>query len=298
MAVEEQHDPLTGHRLTGHEWNGIRELNTRVPIVIWLFLIATVIFSIGYWVLMPAFPTGKTYTKGLLGHDERNVVLQKVAQAAQSRAQWVERINTLSYGDIQANAELMSYVREDGHRLFGDNCAACHGTEATGNPGYPNLLDSSWLWGGAPEAVAHTIAVGINSDAHEDTRVSQMMAFGRDGILDQKSVVAVANYVKTLSDPSWAKGKADLVAKGREVFVDQCVTCHGDDGRGDQEVGAPDLRAGRWIYGGDISTIYETVYGGRQGEMPAWEHRLKPVDRKILTLFLLDKGKEYQDRKS
>lgn len=293
MAVEE-YDPLTGHKMTGHEWNGIKELNTRVPIAVWLFLIVTVIFSIGYWILMPAWPMGKDYTKGLLNYDHREVVLQKVSKAVEARGHWIQQIETLNYDQIEANAQLMDYIREDGHRLFGDNCSACHGTQATGNPGYPNLLDTSWLWGGSPDEVAHTIAVGINSDAHDETRVSEMMAFGRDGILDHQSVVAVANYVKTLSDPDWAKGKQDLVAKGQEVFVEQCVVCHGDDGRGSQEVGAPDLAAGQWIYGGDIDTIYETIYGGRKGEMPAWEHRLKPVDRKVLTLFLLDKGRKHR----
>jgi len=290
VAVGER-DPISGHMTTGHEWNGITELNTPVPKAVWLFLIATVIFSIGYWVLMPAWPLGNTYTRGLLDHDQKEIVARRVDAAAAARAGWTGRIAAMSYDQIRADQTLMTYVREDGHRLFGDNCAACHGMDATGNPGYPNLVDQDWLWGGSPDAIARTIAVGVNSPAHDGTRVSQMMAFGKDGILDNDAVLAVADYVKTLSDPDHAKRNATSTAKGRQVFAENCVVCHGEQGRGNQELGAPDLTDRHWVYGGDIGTIYTTIHEGRQGEMPAWEHRLSPVDRKILTLFLLDKGR-------
>jgi cytochrome c oxidase cbb3-type subunit 3 len=184
----------------------------------------------------------------------------------------------------------MAFVREDGHRLFGDNCAACHGIEAKGNPGFPNLTDNDWLWGGSADAIAHTVAVGVNSAASPQTRISQMLAFGKDGILDSASIQTVADYVKSLSDPAWAKGNAASVAAGQEVFAANCAVCHGDQGRGNQELGAPDLADNVWLYGGEIYAIYTTIHDGRQGEMPAWEKRLTPVDRKILVAFLLDKG--------
>ncbi|AZI36333.1 cytochrome c oxidase cbb3-type subunit III [Caenibius tardaugens NBRC 16725] len=289
MAVSER-DPHSGHMTTGHEWNGIKELNTPVPKAVWLFLIVTVIFSIGYWLLMPAWPLGKTYTRGLLGSDDKEIVTRHVDAAADARSRWTQRIATLGYDQIRADPALMAYVREDGHRLFGDNCAACHGINATGNPGFPNLVDRDWLWGGSADAIAHTIAVGVNSPTSKDSRISQMMAFGKDGMLDNDAVFAVADYVKTLSDPAWAKGKAASVAKGREVFAANCVVCHGEQGRGNPDVGAPNLADQSWVYGGDIGAIYQTIYEGRQGEMPAWEHRLSPIDRKILIMFVLDKG--------
>lgn len=289
MAVTER-DPHSGHMTTGHEWNGIKELNTPVPKAVWFFLILTVLFSVGYWVLMPAWPLGKTYTRGLLDNDQKAIVAKRVAAAADARSTWTRQVAAMSYDQIKADPNLMANVREDGHRLFGDNCAACHGMNATGNAGFPNLTDRDWLWGGAPDTVARTIAVGINSPASKETRVGQMLAFGKDGILDNDAVLAVSDYVKTLSDPAWAKGKAGSVAKGREVFIANCVACHGDQGRGNPQVGAPDLTDRIWLYGGDIETIYTTIYNGRQGEMPAWEHRLSPIDRKILTVFLLDKG--------
>lgn len=289
MAVGER-DPHSGHMTTGHEWNGIKELNTPVPRAVWFFLIVTVLFSLGYWVLMPAWPLGKTYTRGLLGMDQKELVTKRVGEAAEARSHWTTQIAALDYDRIRADPTLMSFVREDGHRLFGDNCAACHGMDAAGNKGYPNLVDKDWLWGGSPEALAHTIAVGINSPASSETRVSQMLAFGRDGILDSDAIMAAADYVKTLSDPAWAKGRASSVERGREVFDANCTVCHGPDGRGGKDVGAPDLTDGTWLHGGDIEAIYTIIHDGRQGEMPAWEHRLSPVERKILTAYLLDKG--------
>ncbi|MCM8730399.1 cytochrome-c oxidase, cbb3-type subunit III [Hephaestia sp. GCM10023244] len=289
MAVDER-DPHSGHKTTGHEWDGIKELNTRVPTAVWVFLIGTVLFSIGYWLLMPAWPVGNGFTKGLLGADEKKTVIERVDAAAAARAPWTDRILAMDYDQIRADPALMEFVRADGHRLFGDNCAACHGVNAKGGKGYPNLTDTAWLWGGSAEAIAHTIAVGINSPASTDTRVSQMLAFGKDNILDPAAVTDVANYVKSLSDPRWQANKAASVARGREVFAVNCVACHGEQGQGSQELGAPDLTDRASLYGSDIGDIIATIHDGRQGEMPAWEHRLSPLDRKILTTYVLDKG--------
>lgn len=289
MAIGER-DPQTGQMTTGHEWNGIKELNTRVPLAVWIFLIAAFIFSVGYWVLMPAWPLGNTYTKGLLGVDEREFVTERVEDAAQARARWTGRIAGMNYAAIQADPELMTFIRQDGHRLFGDNCAACHGLDATGGHGFPDLTDNVWLWGGGAEAVAHSIAVGVNSPASEQTRTSEMLAFGETGILDNASVFAAADYVKSLSDPAWTKRHAASIAKGREVFALNCTVCHGESGHGNQALGAPNLTDDIWLYGGSIEDIYTTIHGGRRGVMPAWQDSLKPLERKILTLYILDKG--------
>lgn len=294
MALDEhkrERDPLSGHMMTGHEWNGIKELNTPVPRVVWFFLILAALFALGYWVLMPAWPIGTTYTKGLLDTNQHKIVTAKVQRAAADRGRWTDQIAAKDIDAIRADPALMAFVREDGHRLFGDNCAACHGIEAKGNPGFPNLTDDDWLWGGSPDAIAHTIAVGVNSPASQATRISQMLAFGKDGILDSGAIQAVADYVKALSDPAWAKRNPASVAKGQEVFAANCAACHGEQGRGNQALGAPNLTDRVWLYGGEIYTIYTTIHDGRQGEMPAWEQRLSPVDRKILVAFLLDKGR-------
>ncbi|HEY8351663.1 MAG TPA: cytochrome-c oxidase, cbb3-type subunit III [Sphingomonadales bacterium] len=287
MSVGER-DPHTGRETTGHEWNGIKELNTPVPKVVWIALLVTFLFSLVYWVLMPAWPLGVTYTRGLLGLDDGKVVAAKVEAAKAARAPWASRIMAADFAEIQRDPALMNIVREAGHPLFADNCAVCHGTRGTGGKGFPNLAANTWLWGGDADAIAETIRVGINS-GHEETRVSQMMAFGRDGMLNRKEVLAVVTYVQALSNPAIrAETDAETLELGGTVFADNCAACHGEDARGIPEMGAPDLADDVWIYGGDRQTIFETVWNGRQGHMPHWEGRLSELERKILTLYVLD----------
>jgi cytochrome c oxidase cbb3-type subunit 3 len=289
MSVGER-DPHTGHMTTGHEWNGIKELNTPVPRIVWFFLVATAAFSLIYWVLMPAWPLGVTYTKGLLGIDQRSRVAEDLHQAAMDRAVWAGRIAEMDPAGMMSDAELMPIVRRTGPALFGDNCAVCHGLDARGNPGFPNLMDGAWIWGGAPETVLETLRIGINAE-HDETRVSQMLAFGRDGMLGRKEIEHVVTYVQSLSDPASIEGDATAaIEAGATIFAENCASCHGDDGAGMEGLGAPNLTDDAWIYGGDRESIFASVWRGRQGQMPAWEGRLSPVERKILTAYLLDVG--------
>lgn len=287
MAVEER-DPHTGYLTTGHEWSGIKELNTPVPRVVYLFLIATVLFSVVYWILMPAWPTGVTFTKGLLGIDQRTTLEADLREAAAERKVWSDQIEANSYDDIRKDPKLMRIVRQTGQTLYRENCAACHGSSAQGSKGYPSLTNASWLWGGDPATVAETIRVGINS-SHKDSRLSQMMAFGRDGVLKEREVDDVVDYVRSLSDPRVARDTpAPRLDAGKAVFAANCAACHGDDGKGKTEMGAPDLTDHFWIYGGDLQSVSSSVWNGRQGKMPTWDGRLSALDRKILALYLTD----------
>ena len=287
MAVEER-DPHTGYLTTGHDWNGIKELNTPVPRPVWFFLITTALFAIGYWILMPAWPTGVSYTKGLLGIDQRNIVAESLKSATLERSVWTKRIESESYAQIQADPQLMTAVRQTGHTLFADNCAVCHGSKATGGKGFPNLRTDSWLRGGTPEQIFETIRVGINS-AHADSHIGEMPAFGRDKILPRADIEKVARYVEALSDPA-ARQKLsnEEFEAGRTIFASGCAACHGDDAKGKIESGAPNLTDPYWIYGGSLASIYDTLWNGRKGHMPTWEGRLSPLDRKILALYLVD----------
>ena len=291
MSVGER-DPHTGHMTTGHEWNGIKELNTPVPKPVWIFLVVFFLFSLVYWVLMPAWPLGVTFTRGLLGIDQGRVTMAKVERGARQRAAWTQRIEAGDYAAILADPALMTRVRQDGHRLFGDNCSACHGIDARGGPGFPNLVDRDWLWGGAPETIAETVRVGVNAP-ETGTRVSQMLAFGRSGLLDDAAIRRVSLHVLSLSDPALARrANPRALAAGRSVFAAQCASCHGADGRGDAARGIPNLADQVWIHGGDFRSVYNSIDQGRQGQMPAWGQRLSPADIRILTLYLLDRGRQ------
>jgi len=237
---------------------------------------------------MPAWPLGLTYTKGLLGIDQRTTVTESLKRAAFEREAWTRRIGTESYQAIQADPKLMTIVRQTGRTLFGDNCAACHGFDAKGGKGFPNLTTASWLWGGDPETIAETIRVGINS-AHPNTRTGQMLAFGRDRILRPADVDNVVDYVQSLSDPDLSKQiPPTKLEAGNATFVATCAACHGEDGKGKTEFGAPDLTDKVWIYGGDAQSILTSVRNGRQGHMPTWESRLSAIDRKVLALYIFD----------
>jgi cytochrome c oxidase cbb3-type subunit 3 len=286
MALEDR-DAHSGYLTTGHEWNGIKELNTPVPRPVYFFLAVAVAFALGYWVLMPTWPTGTSYTKGLLGANDRVDVANSVKLAAADRAVWLSRIEQSDFAAIQADPRLMTFVRQAGRTLFGDNCAACHGRNATGGPGFPNLTTTSWLWGGTPEIIAETIRVGINA-THKDTRTSQMPAFGRDQMIPRDDIERVAAYVRSLSDPAATDTPKDKIAPGKVVFAANCVACHGATAAGNPELGAPNLTDRFWIYGASYAEIYTTIWGGRQGHMPTWEARLPAVERKILALYLVD----------
>ena len=169
MAVEQQdRDSYTGYLTTGHEWNGIKELNTPVPAGLFLsghrgpVLCRLLGFDAGV-------ALGRDLHQRLLGIDQRNVVTASLREAAADRSVWTKKIETESFAAVQSDPKLMAIVRETGHTLFGNNCAACHGQDAKGGPGFPNLTTSSWLWGGKPEDIFNTIRVGINS-AHRCRR--------------------------------------------------------------------------------------------------------------------------------
>ncbi|MEO9228017.1 MAG: cytochrome-c oxidase, cbb3-type subunit III [Devosia sp.] len=286
MSAEEI-DRVSGQRTTGHEWNGITELDTPVPRGILIFIVVTHAFALLWWILMPTWPLGSTYTKGILGYDLHQSADQAVLNNAAQRASWTTQIDALSYDEIQANQPLMTIVKQTGRRLFGDNCAACHGIRGKGNANFPNLTDGDWLWGdGSAATIAETMRVGINS-AHEETRFAQMPAFGRDQMLSSTEIRAVADFVYSLSHPANSTpASTQQIAAGRDLFAANCAGCHGENATGNREVGAPNLTDNVWLYGGDLQTIITTINGGRQGHMPTWSGRLTPTNIKILALYV------------
>ncbi|MEX3314160.1 cytochrome-c oxidase, cbb3-type subunit III [Sulfitobacter sp. PS-8MA] len=291
MSVKER-DPLTGHETTGHEWDGITELNTRVPRAVWFFVAVTHLWALVYWVFMPSWPLINTYWKGLLNYDQAVVVEEKVAKAYRELDTWRAPLAELSAEEIREIPELMAHVERTAPTLFGDNCAACHGTDLAGAPGYPSLVDDAWLWGGDSETIMETLRVGINAP-HPETRFAQMLAFGRDGMLSRPQIRTVVDYVQSLSGLEQDLPAARL-QEGATIFAENCASCHGENAEGIQDMGAPNLTDAAWIYGGDDAAMFETIHDGRQGWMPAWEGRLTKADRMMLTLYIQSRAAEGQ----
>lgn len=276
-------DQLSGIETTGHDWDGIKELNLPAPRWWLIVFIITCIWAFGYWVVYPAWPTISGHTKGSFGWTEYKKLADEQQEIIERRGEFVEQIKTKSLAEIQNDPQLYAFALAGGKTMFKENCAACHGTGAEGNSGYPNLNDDDWLWGGKLEDIYHTIRYGIRS-AHDETRISQMPAFGKTGILNHAQIEEVADYILSLS------GKANATAQAAEIFAQNCASCHGDKGQGNREFGAPDLADSIWLYGGDKHSIMQQVNNPRHGVMPAWEARLPDSTIKQLTIYVHSLG--------
>jgi cytochrome c oxidase cbb3-type subunit 3 len=279
-------DHVSGVSTTGHEWDGLKELNNPLPRWwLWLFYIC-IIWSVGYFFVYPAWPTLSGYTTGFLGYSQRAAALNDVAAGAAARSEIGKGLADATLEQINGDPKLLEFALASGKAAFGDNCAPCHGSGATGSKGYPNLQDDDWLWGGSLDAIHTTITVGIRS-THADTRVNDMPAFGRDELLDAAQIKNVAGYVLSLS--GGAVEGAD-VAAGQTVYAENCAACHGEDAKGLPDMGAPNLTDPIWLYGGDEKSVVETITNARRGVMPTWAGRLDPVTIKSLAIYVHSLG--------
>lgn len=284
MAEEhKQIDAVTGTATTGHEWDGIRELNTPLPRWwLWLFYLC-IIWSVGYWVVYPTWPLLTSATEGLTGWHARSAVVTDLDELKAQRGPMMQQISTASVADIAGNPQLLDFARAVGRVAFADNCAPCHGSGGGGTKGYPNLNDDDWLWGGKLADIQQTIIHGARA-GDDKGRQGNMPAFGRDGILKPNEIAAVADYTRTFSGLAPDAG-ADL-ALGKKVFADNCAVCHGEDAKGNRELGAPNLTDKIWLYGSDKQTIVQGITNGRGGVMPNWGTRLPEPTIKALTVFV------------
>jgi cytochrome c oxidase cbb3-type subunit III len=287
MSEHNEIDDVSGRSTTGHEWDGIKELNTPLPRWWVLTFYATILWAIGYWVVYPAWPLVSGYTTGVLHYTNRAAVTEDLARLEALRGEKMKVLGSASLPEIENDPALLALARARGKTVFGDNCAPCHGSGAAGAKGYPNLNDDDWLWGGSLDQISQTIQFGARS-GHAKTHEGQMLAFGRDGVLKKEEIVTVANYVRSLSGLPTAPGYD--AAAGKKIFADNCVACHGEGGKGNQELGAPNLTDQIWLYGSDEATIIETITNGRAGVMPAWTGRLDPVTIKALTVYVHSLG--------
>ena len=275
-------DEVTGVETTGHEWDGIRELDNPLPRWwLWVFYACIAVAAV-YWVLMPSWPGLTGYSKGILGQSDREAVVGELQALTAVRGAQAARLSTASLDEIERDPELQAYAQAVGQSVFGDNCATCHGTGGVGAKGYANLRDDVWLWGGELADIHRTIQVGIRSGG-PDARFSQMPAFGRDQMLTPAQVDDLTEFVVALSHRP-----ADVAAVRRAapVYVAQCVSCHGVKGLGDQKQGAPDLTDQEWLYGSGRQAIHDQIWNGQGGVMPAWKDRFDPETLKALAVYI------------
>jgi cytochrome c oxidase cbb3-type subunit 3 len=283
MAEPREVDAITGTVTTGHEWDGIKELNTPLPRWwLWIFY-ATIVWSLGYWVVYPAWPTITGYTAGVFGYSTRGQVETDLAELKKVRGDKAATLAAVPLADIAKDPALLVFARAQGKAAFGDNCAPCHGSGAAGAKGYPNLNDDDWLWGGTLAEIHQTIEFGARS-GHRKMRESQMPAFGRDGLLKRDEIVTLANYVRAQANLPIRPG-TNLDA-GKTLFAANCALCHGDAGKGNKELGAPNLTDGIWLHGSDETTLIDVIANSRASVMPAWVDRLDPVTIKSLAVYV------------
>lgn len=280
-------DQPTGVETTGHEWDGIKELNNPLPrwwlIVLWV----CVAWSVVYWIFMPSWPGVSGYLTGVRHHSERENVNRAMAALAEERGvQMQQLLNVSSINDVEQDPQLLQFAMNAGASLFGDNCATCHGSGGQGFKGYPSLVDDAWIWGGALEDIQKTLHYGIRAP-HDETRNNIMIAFGEAGVLSQAQIGDLVEYVIQISG---READAAAVERAAPLFGQQCASCHGADGYGDQTLGAPNLTDAIWLYGGERADIRETLYYGRAGVMPYWTDRLSDEQITALSVYVHSLG--------
>ncbi|MBR0652340.1 cytochrome-c oxidase, cbb3-type subunit III [Roseomonas terrae] len=280
MPTKIEKDAVTGQETTGHEWDGVKELNNPLPKWwLWTFY-ATIVFGVAWMVIYPSLPGWK----GSSGWVAREAVVADVAAAQAANAPMMARLREATPAQIAADPELRAFALAGGRVAFANNCAACHGAGGQGAVGgFPALVDDDWLWGGSLDAIEATIRHGIRTAEDADARNSAMPRFGLDGMLTNNQIGDVAEFVL------WMTGRATHAAeteRGRVIYAEQCAACHGATGEGNRELGVPRLSDQVWLYGSTKQDVMAMVRNPRMGVMPAWQGRLDPAVINMLTVYV------------
>jgi len=287
MADHKKIDEATGVETVGHEWDGIEELNNPLPRWWVLTFYACILFAIAYVVIYPAIPGRHKASDGLWKWSSRGALASEVAAADKARGPVMAALAATPIEALPANPDLMEKAVAGGKAAFRVNCVQCHGAGAAGSKGYPNLNDDDWLWGGDLKTIETTITHGIRFAGDDQTRQSQMPSFGHDGILSPEQVGDVATYVRSLSGE---ENRSAATQRGAAIFAANCAVCHGPEGKGGRQVGAPNLADHIWLYGGNQADVVASVTNAHAGVMPAWGHRLDPVTIKMLAAYVHSLG--------
>ncbi len=285
--TEQKIDEATGIATKGHEWDGIEELDTPLPRWwLWTFY-ATIVFAIGYCIAYPAIPLLDRATSGVLGWSSRGDLARDMRAADAAGAATRSAIARADIATLDPQSPLMQAAVAGGRAAFKVNCTTCHGAGAAGSKGYPNLNDDDWLWGGDRAAIHQTLVHGIRQPDDAATRLSQMPAFGRDGILKADEIQDLVSYVRLISRKEPASAGA---RRGAPLFATNCAICHGADAKGNRQFGAPNLTDAIWLFGGDRDSLTATITNARAGVMPAWGDKLDAATINMLTAYVHSLG--------
>jgi cytochrome c oxidase cbb3-type subunit 3 len=266
LMISNRRSPAGEESQTTHVWDqDLTELNNPLPRWwLWLFFI-TVIFSLVYLVLYP----GSGIYAGKLGWTQQSQYAGEVRAAEQAQAPRFARYAKLDLRTLSHDAEAMATARN----IFGNTCAGCHGSDARGAVGFPNLTDGDWLHGGSPEDILETVTNG---------RIGIMPPFGP--MLGERGVDELVAYVQSLSGQSASPG---LVSAGAARFQTLCIACHGPDGKGNPLIGAPNLTDNIWLYSSNPAIIAKTITNGRQNAMPPHLPILGPERVRLMAAYVL-----------
>lgn len=251
-------------RTTGHVSDGIEEYDNPLPAWWFYMFVMTIVWGAGYLVIYPGmgnFPGLLNWTQ-VAQHDK------EVAAADEKYRAMRDRYLALPVAEIASDPA----VRKMGMRMFANNCAQCHGSDARGSHGFPNLADNDWLYGGSPDAIKTSIVAG---------RQGAMPALG--SVIGEQGVTNVTAYILSINGRDADAGQAEA---GKQVFQTYCVACHGADATGNLAMGAPNLKDGIWLYGGSAEQISHTLRAGRNGQMPAFAESLTEDKIHILTAYV------------
>ncbi|MBR0661800.1 cytochrome-c oxidase, cbb3-type subunit III [Neoroseomonas oryzicola] len=284
MPTKIEKDTVSGQDTTGHEWDGLKELNTPLP-KWWLYTFyATIVWALVWVVVYPSVP----FWRGTSGWIAREAIVGEVEAANARNAPMMARLREATPAQIAADPEMRAFALAGGRVAFANNCAGCHGAGGQGaQGGYPTLADDDWIWGGSLEAIQQTIRHGIRNTEDDEARTSIMPRFGADGMLTAAQIGDVAEHVLSLSGRATDQAAA---GRGQAIFAEQCVACHGDRGEGNRDVGAPRLSDQVWLYGNTKAQIMAIINNPRMGVMPAWQGRLDPAVINMLTVYVHSLG--------
>ena len=257
--------PATADNSTGHVWDeDLREMNNPLPRWwVWLFVI-TIVFGFGYLAMYP----GLGGFGGKLGWSQADQYKAEVEKGEREVAPLYAKFAAMTPEDMSKDAKAMAI----GERLFMNNCSQCHGSDARGSKGFPNLTDGDWLHGGTPEKIQETLVAG---------RIGNMPPMAA-AVGTADDVKNVANYVLSLSNSAHDSVRANL---GKEKFG-VCAACHGPDGKGNHALGAPNLTDSIWLHGAGEAAITAMVNNGKVNQMPAQGERLSAGQIQVLTSYV------------